>query len=228
MANAVFLGQTWLQERMVEYAKEHKGFAVLKNKAIVFPPELYLAALMHIYTGTLSLAEIAKAAGVPLKEFQFWRTQIDFMILVDAAKVEFTSYFRDNLLINEYKPAQYRSIAAEYSLFDEQVRTQIRAPLFHQMKHLANSISNYHKVKLKIDRSDLRTFKKLYSFFMFEKHFLPITYSEPMNNQLDLVAKEIVWSRLGETYADTEQLLVDNTLTKNVKDVVMERFRESP
>ena len=224
MADAVFLGQMWLQERISEYSKEHKVLAVLENRKIVFPQELYLAALLHIYTGTLSLAEIAKSAAVPLKEFQFWRTQIDFMILVDAAKVDFTSYFRENLLINEYEPDQYRSITAEYSLFDEQVRTQIRAPLFHQMKHLANSISNYHKVKLKIDRSDLRAFKKLYSFFMFEKSFLPITYAEPMNNHLDLVAKEIVWSKLGETYSDTQQLLGDDTFKKNVKDVVMESF----
>jgi hypothetical protein len=141
--------------------------------------------------------------------------------------MDFSSYFRDNLLINEYEPAQYRSVAAEYSLLDEQVRTQIRAPLFHRMKHLANSISNYHKVKLKIDRSDLRAFKKLYSFFMFEKSFLPITYPEPMNKHLDLVAKEIVWSRLGATYSDTEQLLGDDALKKDIKNFVMERFQDS-
>jgi hypothetical protein len=227
MADAIFLGQKWLQKRISEYSKEHKALAILKDRTIVFPEELYLAALMHIYTGMFSLAEIAKAAGVPFKEFQSWRTQIDFMVLVDAAKVNFSSYFRENLLINEYEPTQYRSIAAEYSLFDDQVRTQIRAPLVHKMKHLANSIANYHKVKLKIDRSDLRTFKKLYSFFMFEKSFLPITYSEPMNKDLDIVAKEIVWSKLGATYSDTERLVADNALKEDVKNFVMERFQES-
>lgn len=227
MAEAIFLGQKWLQKRIAEYSKEHKTLAALQDRKIVFPEELYHAALMHIYTGTFSLAEIAGAAGVPLKEFQFWRTQIDFMVLVDAAKIDFSSYFRNNLLINEYEPDQYRSIVAEYSLFDEQVRTQIRAPLFQKMKHLANSISNYHKVKLKIDRSDLRAFKKLYSFFVFEKSFLPITYPEPMNKHLDLVAKEIVWSKLGVTYLDAEQLLGNDTLKENIKNFVMERFQDS-
>ncbi len=224
MPDSIFLGQRWIQKRISEYSKEQKTIASLRDRTVTFPAELYLAGLMHIYTGSLSLAEIAKAAGVPLKEFKHWRTQIDFMILVDAAKVDFSNYFRQKLIINEYKPAEYRSIAAEYSLFDEQVRTQIRAPLFQKMKHLANSISNYNKVKLKIDRSDLRTFKKLYSFFMFEKSFLPTTYQETLRERFDRVAKEIVWSRLGVAYSDTEQLLGDNALKKNIKNFVMERF----
>ncbi|MFH1672792.1 MAG: hypothetical protein ABIF87_05140 [Pseudomonadota bacterium] len=224
MLDSIFLGQRWIQKRISEYSKERKAIASLRDRTVAFPAELYLAGLMHIYTGTLSLAEIAKAAGVPLKEFKHWRTQLDFMVLVDAAKVDFSDYFRENLLLNEFEPAEYRSIAAEYSLFDEQVRTQIRTPLFQKMKHLANSISNYNKVKLKIDRSDLRTFKKLYSFFMFEKNFLPTTYQETMRERLDLVAKDIVWSRLGVAYSDTEQLLGDNALKKNIKNFVMEQF----
>ncbi len=228
MADSIFLGQRWIRERISEYSKGQKTIAPLQNKSIVFPEKLYLAGLMHIYTGTLSLTEIARVVGVPLKEFTFWRTQIDFMVLVDAAKVNFSNYFKGNILINEYEPDQYRSIAAEYSLFDEQVRTQIRAPLFQKMKHLANSISNYNKVKLKIDRTDLRNFKKLYSFFMFEKNFLPITYPDPMNERFNLVAKEIVWSKLGAAYSDTERLLGDNALKKNIKNFVMEQFQELP
>jgi hypothetical protein len=224
MPDSTFLGQRWIQKRISEYSKERKAIASLRDRTVTFPAELYLAGLMHIYTGTLSLAEIAKAAGVPLKEFKHWRTQLDFMLLVDAAKVDFSDYFREKLLLNEFEPAEYRSIAAEYSLFDEQVRTQIRTPLFQKMKHLANSISNYNKVKLKIDRSDLRTFKKLYSFFMFEKNFLPTTYQETVRERLDLVAKDIVWSRLGVAYSDTEQLLGDNALKKNIKNFVMEQF----
>lgn len=222
--NTIFLGQKWIQERISEYCKGHMSLASLKHRPVIFPKEIYFASLLHIYIGTLSLAKIAKAAVIPLKELKSWRSQIDFMVLIDAVRTDFSNYFKENLILNEYTPARYRSIAAEYSLFDEQVRTLIRIPLFDKMKKLANSISNYHKVKLNIDRSDLRTFKKLYSFFMFEKSFLPITYPEPMIKNLDLVAKTIVWTKLGSPYSDTEQLLADNAFKKNIKNFVMEQF----
>jgi hypothetical protein len=224
VVDSLFLGQDWIQERILEYSREQKPTVSLQQRGIVFPERIYLAGLLHIYTGSLTPAEIADAAGVSFKELGFWKVQIDFMVLADAAKVGFSDYFREELLMNDYEPSEYRSIASEYLLFDEQVRTQIRAPLFSQMKRVANSLSNYSRVKLKLDRSDLKIFKRLYSFFVFESDHLAAKPLEQAGERLDLVAKQIVWSGLNAKYSDTERLLSDKKLAKNIKNLVMERF----
>jgi hypothetical protein len=224
VVDSLFLGQDWIQERILEYSREQKPMVSLQQRGIVFPERIYLAGLLHIYTGSLTPAEIADAAGVSFKELGFWKVQIDFMVLADAAKVGFSDYFREELLMNDYEPSEYRSIASEYLLFDEQVRTQIRAPLFSQMKRVANSLSNYSRVKLKLDRSDLKIFKRLYSFFVFESDHLAAKPLEQAGERLDLVAKQIVWSGLNAKYSDTERLLSDKKLAKNIKNLVMERF----
>ena len=79
---------------------------------------------MHLYIGTFSIAEIAGMASTTQGELAFLRTQIDFMMLVDAAKASFAEHFRERLTSNEYPPIGYASIAAEYATLEELVRNQ--------------------------------------------------------------------------------------------------------
>ena len=202
----IFLGYRWIEDSISEYRRENSKFASVGGKALVFPLRHFTAALMHIYVGTFSLAGIAGACSLTPAELGFLRTQIDFMTLVDTLKVSFTRHFRDKLILNEYRPGEYLSIAAEYAAFEELVRNQIRLPLFRRMEVLATSISDKVKFDLSVDLYDLQTFKKLFSFFVFEESFLP-ALSKPSFPHLKRVAKEIVWKRLGENYDDLDSFL---------------------
>ena len=122
------------------------------------------------------------------------------MTLVDRLRVQFTKYFRDKLTANVYTPAMYAAIAAEYAAFDEMTRNQIRVPLYIEMKTLAKSIAKKTEYNLPIDLSPLRSFQKLFSFFVFEQKFLP-ALSKPAGQELYQIAKEIVWQRLEENFA---------------------------
>lgn len=202
----VFLGHRWIQNSISEYRKGNRKLVALKGRAVIFPERHFAAALMHLYIGTFSLEEIAGMVSATRAELGFLRTQIDFMMLVDALKVSFTTYFRDNLILNEYRPSEYASIAAEYAAFEELARNQIRVPLFRRMNALGTSISDKVKFDLSVDPYDLQNFKKLFSFFVFEESFLP-ALSKPSFQDLKRVAKEIVWERLKADYDELDSLL---------------------
>lgn len=212
----VFLGYRWIENCISEYRKGNRKLVSLKGREVMFPVRHFAAALMHLYVGTFSLAEIARMCSLAPAEIRFLRTQIDFMMLADALKVSFTGYFRDNLILNEYRPAEYASIAAEYAVFEELARNQIRVPLFRRMKELANSISDKVEFDLLVEPYDLKSFKKLYNFFVFEESFLP-SLSKPSFNHLKRVAKEIVWNRLDEDYNELDSMLCDNFPIDGVK-----------
>ena len=219
----VFLGYRWIQNSILEYRRGNRKLPLLKGRAVIFPERHFAAVLMHLYVGTFSLAEIADMVSVTRAELSFLRTQIDFMTLVDTLKVSFTRYFRDKLILNEYRPGEYASIAAEYATFEELARNQIRLPLFRRMKALATSISDNVKFDLSVDLYDLQTFKKLFSFFVFEESFLP-ALSKPSFQHLKRVAKEIVWKRLRADYDELDSLLCLDLPGNGVKDALRKFF----
>ncbi|MFH1077624.1 MAG: hypothetical protein V1753_12495 [Pseudomonadota bacterium] len=217
--NVLFLGQRWIEDRLLDYEKGIMATQCLKERPVVFPRSLYLSALLHIYLGKLTLSDIAKAADISIKELRSFKNQVDFLILVDAAKADFAAFFSKKLLNEEYTLAQYRSIAAEFSFLESKIKSRIAVPLLEKMKHLANSILNYHKVRLKLEKADLRSFQRLYSFFLFEKKMLVMSCPEPASNRLDSIARNIVWSNLGEMYPEAEQITQGDVLFNDVDDV---------
>ena len=219
----VFLGQRWIKKSISKYRSGKTRLALLKGRGSIFPQKHFAAALMHLYVGTFSLAEIAGMVSATGAELASLRTQIDFMMLVDALKVSFSRYFRDKLILNEYRPGEYATIAAEYSAFEELARNQIRVPLFRRMKELANSISDKVEFDLSMDVYDLKGFKKLYSFFVFEESFLP-ALSRPAFHDLERVAKEIVWETLKDDYDELDSLLSINIPGEGVKDALKTSF----
>jgi len=203
-----FLGRRWIAKSFSEYRQDNRIISRLLKKRVQMPEKFFAAALLHIYLGKLSLEAIAALAGVLQEELIFQRTQVDFMTLVDRLRIRFTKYFRERLTANEYTPAQYAAMAAEYAAFDEMTRNQIRVPLFRDMKALAQSIAAKTEHNLPIDLANLRGFQKLFSFFVFERSFLP-GLARPAGRELSRIAEEIVWQRLEENFAG----LVDQLAT---------------
>ena len=213
----LFLGHRWIQDSILEYRRGNNTFRILKGKAVIFPERHFAAAFMHLYVGTFSLAEIADMVSVTRAELSFLRTQIDFMTLVDTLKVSFAKYFREKLTLNEYRPGEYASIAAEYATFEELARNQIRFPLFRRMEALATSISDKVEFDISVDLYHLQTFKKLYSFFVFEESYLP-ALARPSFEHLERIAKKIVWKKLKADYDELDSLLCLDLPKKGVKD----------
>lgn len=197
----LFLGRQWIEKSLSEYRQDNRIISRLLRKRVVLPEKLFAAALLHIYVGTLSLEAIAELAFVTQEELVFRRTQVDFMTLVDRLRVQFTKYFRAKLTTNAYTPVQYAAMAAEYAAFDEMTRNQIRVPLYGEMKALAKSIAKKTDYDLPIDLATLRSFQKLFSFFVFEQNFLP-GLAKPAGPELYRIAREIAWQRLEEDFAD--------------------------
>jgi hypothetical protein len=219
----IYLGHKWFEDSIIEYRQGRCKFASLQGKHIAFAEKDFAAALMHLYVGTFTLDEIANVVSLPSAELPLLRTQIDFMTLVDSLKASFARFFRENLILNEYSPHDYVSIAGEYGALEELARNQIRVPLFKRMKQLADSVSEKERHQLPIDSYDLRSFKKLFSFFVFEERFLQ-SLAKPSFPELKRIAKEIVWSRLGADYDELASLVCADLTGYDVKDELKTHF----
>jgi hypothetical protein len=223
-SHPLYLGCCWIENTISEYQQGSCTLTRLRKRAVIFPERHFAAALVHLYVGTFSLDEIADLVAITPAELAYLRTQVDLMMLVDAAKTAFARHFRENLSINEYSLGQYASIAAEYATFEELARNQIRVPLVRRMQQQANSISNRIRHGHPVELHDLRNFKRLFSFFAFEKRFLQ-TLQRPSFEKLTTIAKEIVWHKLGSDYDALDCLLSTNLGTLGVKDQLRKRFR---
>jgi hypothetical protein len=214
---SLFLGYRWIRVTISEYRQGNRNLGSGKGQIVIFPERHLAAALMHLYVGAFSLGEIAGLVSITKGELTFLRTQIDFMVLVDSFKASFARYFRQNLMVNEYSPVDYAAIAAEYAFFEELARNQIRIPLFRRMTQLAASIEEKERHQCPIDVDDLRSFKKLFSFFVFEKCFLP-DLARPSSERLRTIAKETVWNRLGEDYDELNDLASSEIVRQGMAD----------
>ncbi|MEW6163179.1 MAG: hypothetical protein AB1606_07700, partial [Nitrospirota bacterium] len=136
-----FLSEKWLRKKITELGRERSSYQ--------------LAALMHIYTGTLTLEEISKRAGLSLDILRSLRTKAPFMRLVDTFKKECSYDFREDLLINNYLLEQYKSLAADFTMLDEMLQMQIKVPLFTQLRKLSQSLKSRKTYGLKLETSEL-------------------------------------------------------------------------
>jgi hypothetical protein len=219
----VYLGYQWIENSISEYRRGRGKFASLQGKQVVFPEKDLAAAAMHLYVGTFTLDEIANVVSLPSAKLAFLRTQIDFMTLVDSIKASFARSFREKLILNEYSALDYVDIAAEYAALEELARNQIRVPLFKKLTRLAGSISEKERHHMPIDCYDLRTFKKLFSFFIFEECFLQ-ALEKPSFPELKRIAREIVWLKLEANYTELESLLSAGYMGDRVKDELKARL----
>ncbi|MBE0425333.1 MAG: hypothetical protein IBX72_01635 [Nitrospirae bacterium] len=166
----------------------------------------HIAALVHIYMGTLTLEEIAACAGLSLEMLQSLRANAKFMRLVDTFKREFTGYFREDLLINDRNSEEYDSVASDYSMIEEVGRMQIRVPLFTKLRNLAESIKSKSIYNLKTDKYDLMLFKRLFLFFIFTEKYIQ-TRSADSLSVMKQIAEEIVWPALDLDMKEIDRIL---------------------
>ncbi len=152
-----FLSEIWIRKKIAEY-----GEAVSPHQ---------IAALMHIYVGSLTLKEVSEIAGLSLKDLEELRTKASFMRLVDNFKKEYSYEFREALLINDYSIEEYETLAADYSMLDEMLQIQIKVPLFTRLRDLSQSLNSKKAYGLKIETYDLRVFTRLFTFFMFMEKY---------------------------------------------------------
>jgi len=157
-----FISEKWLRKKTAEFGK------VISSQQI--------AALMHIYFGTLTLEDIAEKAGLSLDKLYSLRREPRFMFLVDILKKEYSKKFREDLLLNDYPPEGYDILAADFTMLDEMVQMQIKVPLFAQLRDLSMSLKSQKASGLNINTYELTLFKRLFTFFSFvEKYAVSLT-----------------------------------------------------
>ncbi|MEW6040619.1 MAG: hypothetical protein AB1633_03785 [Elusimicrobiota bacterium] len=194
-----FMSEKWLRKKIAEFGKVRSSYPV--------------AALMHIYLGTLTLKDISEKAGLSLDTLHNLRTEPSFMRLVDTLKKECSREFREDLLTNDHLSEEYDSLAADFSILDEMVQMQIKVPLFTQLKDLSQSLKSRKTYGLKIDTSELMLFKRLFTFFIFSEKYARTLASKTLSD-IKQVAEEIVWPALKMDMKETERLLSEPILTR--------------
>ncbi len=162
------------------------------GKRIIFSNYHYLAALLHIYTGTFNLPQIAELANLPLEELKFHRAQLDFMTLVDYLKTKFSEWFRETLLMRDFCLEEYADIAWEYTKLDEMVQSQIKIPLLERLKHLTYACKDCLAAGKTLDTYDLNVFRRLMSFFLLAESIRPTLSSRLVREKALPVAEKSI------------------------------------
>lgn len=180
---------------------------------------IHFTALLHIYFGVLTLEEIAEKAGITLQTLHGLRKNAPFMRLVDTYKKEFSGEIRENLLINTYELEEYNIFASDFAMFDEILQTQIKVPLFTQLKKLSQSIKSRATYNIKIEKAEFMLFRRLFSFFILIEKYVPTLTSKALVEMKE-IAQEIVWPALNMDSGEIDRILSKPTLTRD------ERVRE--
>ncbi len=189
------------------------------GKRIIFPNYHYLAALLHIYTGTFSLQQIAELASLPYEELQFHREQLDFMTLVDYLKTKFSEWFREVLIMQDFSLPEYADIAWEYTKLDEMVQSQIKIPLLERLKHLMRTCEGCLAAGRNLDPYDLNVFRRLMSFFVLVETIRPTLSSRLVKDKALPVAEKSVKEIIPFKEWTAEGIVEEKLLAHLIKDL---------
>jgi hypothetical protein len=192
-----------------------KKIAALKDDRYT----IHIAALLHIYSCGLTLEEIAEKACMSLQTLYGLRNNAPFMRLVDTYKKEFSGEIRENILINTYDLEGYDLFASEFTMFDEILQTQIKVPLFTQLKKLSQSVKSRATYNIKIDKAEFMLFRRLFSFFILIEKYVPTLTSKALVEMKE-IAQEIVWPALDMDGGEIDRILSRPLLARD------ERLRE--
>lgn len=172
-----FLSENWIQNKIAKSKEARSSHQI--------------AALMHIYFGTLSLRDISEISGLSLDTLKDLRTKASFMRLVDNLKKEYSQEFREAILINDYSIEEYETLAADFTMLDEMLQIQIKVPLFTHLRELSQSLKSKKTYGLKIENYDLRLFKRLLTFFMFTERYNQTLTTRELS-EIEQVAKNVL------------------------------------
>ncbi len=188
------------------------------GKRIIFSNYHYLAALLHIYTGTFRMAQIAELARLPEEELSFHREQLDFMTLVDYLKTRFSEWFRETILMLDFELKDYVDIAWEYTKLDEMVQSQIKIPLLERLKHLMQECQAKQEVGKELDTYDLNIFRRLMAFFLLAESIRPTLSSRLVKGKaLPVAEKSLELDKFSSW--QKENWHEDELLAKLVEDI---------
>lgn len=190
-------------------AKKLDSIKWLRKKAAAFerdssPP--LLAALLHVYFGSLTLNDIAEKAGIAQDALEGLRRNPRFFRYVDTFKKELAHEIIEDLLVNTYEFEDYDDLASDFSLFDEVFQMQIRVPLFSHLRRISDFIKSKTTHGLKIDTSDFMLFRRLFSFFILMEKYTPTLVSKPLHD-MKQIAEDIVWPKLGLDKTEIDRVL---------------------
>jgi hypothetical protein len=186
-----FLGEKWLRKKAAESGKAIYSYQI--------------AALMHLYLGTLSLKDISEKAGLSLDSIYSLRREPRFMHLVDVFKKEFSKELREDFLMSDYSLEEYDSLASDFTMLDEMVQMQIKVPLFAQLRELSLSLKTLTAYSLKIETYERMLFKRLFTFFIFVEKYARSLTSKSLPD-IRQIAEEIL------PYTDMNE--IDRKLSK--------------
>lgn len=181
----------------------------VRKKAATFKEESYpplLAALLHIYFGSLTLDEIAERAGMTRENLHGLRKNPRFFRFVDAFKKELSQEIVEDLLVNTYQLEDYDALASDFSLLDEVFQMQIRVPLISHLRKISDFIKSKTTHGLKIDTSEFMLFKRLFSFFILMEKYTPTLVSKPLQ-EMKQTAEDVVWPALGLDKTELDSIL---------------------
>lgn len=187
-----FLYQQWLHQKLHEYTLGSQP-PKLRGRKVVMPIQQYGAALMQAYLGGNSLNWIAEQIGISVELMRNWRQDLQFLLVMDWSKSNFSDTFKEKLILNDYSVTQYHTIAAEVSLLEKSLRLSVRSPLYRRFAQLGQRLISQHQNNIDFNTYDIRLFRRLFLFFLSLEYHWPSKAQRQIRKNFFPLAKDLVW-----------------------------------
>ncbi len=168
----MFLTLQWIEKFYQIY--QRRGFVILREKNIQFTPKLFLATLLRIYKISLwEWIERKYFIDLTAEERELTKKGFSYLEAQDLFSLEFSQWFRDNLLCRDYTQERYIALAFEFHQLKEQLKKQIQIPLLDVLKKLCMEIEEKLEEKSEIPNYQVKRLQRIYRFFKRVEEFLP-------------------------------------------------------
>lgn len=157
------------------------------------PIQQYGAALMQAYLGGTSLNWIAEQIGISVELMRNWRQDLQFLLVMDWSKSNFSDTFKEKLILNDYSVTQYHTITAEVSLLEKSLRLSVRSPLYRRFAQLGQRLISQHQNDIDFNTYDIRLFRRLFLFFLSLEYHWPSKAQRQIRKNFLPLAKDVVW-----------------------------------
>lgn len=178
-----FLYLRWLEEELSQAACLEGGLS----------PRQYAAALLQAYLGGAAFPWVAEAAGVTVAELRRWRLEPAFLRVMDDSKARFAVFFLSTLREQDFSPAAYGELAAEFVLLEDSLKVRVRTELYDSLRTTAARVWSRRVRGQSQEMGELAQFHRLTAFFAMLEPLWPGPAGPRLAREFLPLARAVGW-----------------------------------
>lgn len=214
----MFLTLLWI-EKIYNLYREREAL-LISDKSIVFSAPMFLATLLQIYRDPLGDKILNEYFSMlSQKEKELVKKGFSHLLAQDLLSIEFTKWFRDNLIKRDYEDREYFSLVYQFLQLKEQLRKQVQIPLLDDLKKLCVEMEAALEENREVSEAQKKRLRRIYNFFKRVNLITPTKISDLLERV------ESLWVKMNEDERQEIPYEKIKNLMTNIKDAFEEELK---